>query len=270
MVSPDHSLKDAPGSAAHQRRRTEQAQGTQNWQAASENFLARSSGRRCTQRDLHTRIQQAFRPLDRQPKPKNGTELIRRPGSRRACRQLLTRPESQDAHDSSSMGGVSALRHRAPGAALRWRPLEGKAIEEIIGTAERCGKDQLPHAHHSSPLISRCCWPWTFWGRSGGPLPAGAGPVLPGETTAGHPDHHQPWDGQTGGRSLPATARPATPPRTRSRFKISGMNQEGSRERITGQQEQSTCLQKGDSGRVQPFPDSIIPLAIGVNKAICP
>ena len=114
-----------------------------DWQAVSEAFLATRSDRRSTtRRDLRNRVQRALRTLASQPRPKNGPELMRRyaaehfancpPGGQGRKRQLL---------DVAALLRFAVERQGAP---MRWSPLEGEALDELIGTADR----------HSSELLT--------------------------------------------------------------------------------------------------------------------
>ena len=127
------------GSAAD----SEGTDGALNWQAVSEAFLASRNDRRSTtQRDLRTRVERALKTLASQPRPKNGPELMRRyaaehfahcpPGGQGRKRQLL---------DVAALLRFAVERQGAP---MRWRPLDGEALEELIGTTDR----------HSSELLT--------------------------------------------------------------------------------------------------------------------
>lgn len=146
MESQNLSLKEAldllQGSGAE----LNTPEGALNWQAVAEAFLASRSDRRSTtQRDLRTRVRRTLTTLERQPRPKNGPELMRRyaaehfancpPGGQGRKRQLL---------DVAAFLRFAVERQ---GAALRWSPLEGEALEELIGTADRRGN------HHLTPPV---------------------------------------------------------------------------------------------------------------------
>lgn len=136
MESHNLSLKEAQellqgGDAEPQR-----PEGALNWRAIADAFLASRSDRRpTTQRDLRNRVERALSSLASNPKPKNGPELMRRyaaqhfancpPGGQGRKRQLL---------DVAALLRFAVERQGAP---LRWNPLQGEALEELIGTADR-------------------------------------------------------------------------------------------------------------------------------------
>ncbi len=142
MESHNLSLREAQqllhGSAA----KLHTPEGTLNWRAVADAFLAsRSDRRNTTQRDLRTRVERALTTLQHQPHPKNGPELMRRyaadhfsncpPGGQGRKRQLL---------DVAALLRFAVERQGAP---MRWSPLEGKALEELIGTGDHHSSQQL-------------------------------------------------------------------------------------------------------------------------------
>ncbi len=117
-------------------------QGAVNWRAVAAAFLeTRSDRRQTTQRDLRSRVERALSSLTHQPKPRSGPELMRRyaadhfancpPGGQGRKRQLL---------DVAALLRF-AVEHQ--GAPMRWQPLEGEALEALIGTADRSSGDHL-------------------------------------------------------------------------------------------------------------------------------
>ena len=142
MESRNLSLKEAQelleGSAAD----PDGPQGALNWRAIAEAFLeSRSDRRPTTLHDLKKRVERALSSLERQPRPKSGPELMRR----YAADHFAQCPAGGQGRKRHLLDVAALLRFAVErqGVPIRWSPLTGTALDELIGTADRSSEDLL-------------------------------------------------------------------------------------------------------------------------------
>jgi integrase len=142
MDSHNLSLREAQELLQGKGAQVDGSSGAVNWRVVADAFLASRSDRRLTtQRDLRNRVERALVTLESQPRPKNGPELMRR----YAADHFASCPAGGQGRKRQLLDVAALLRFAVErqGAAIRWSPLEGEGLEELIGTADRRTNDHL-------------------------------------------------------------------------------------------------------------------------------
>jgi integrase len=118
------------------------AEGAMKWASIAEAFLATRADRRATTlRDLKTRVRRALETLESTPKPRDGGELMRR----YAAMNFASCPAGKTGRKRQLLDVAALLRFAVErqGAPRRWLPLEGEALEELIGTRDNGAGQEL-------------------------------------------------------------------------------------------------------------------------------